>query len=255
MFIEWQKATDSGLTKYQTVNRFKAVYDSVTADETSRTQFIKDFNIYGAAQKTDANKDFADFEAVDETVWANLGKHLDFEALKISQRQIETAGSVAKAIWWELARGYYVPKSRRSYGNFIIDTMDFTEMITEEEWQRIPAEKRTAGDQLPNDKIFHSTLVNEVQLELTEVAEYIARIEALTAAVAADASDAEAAQNLAGAKFVFETLEQSIGQIATLKADAILDALEDEGAPDTIDWLPALNSKGKTALLIITDKQ
>ncbi len=254
MFVEWQQIIDTGLTKYRVATPFLNVYMSMSGDPALKAQMIEAYNTFGAEQLAADNDDFEDFEPIDEATWDGIQFHLEFERLKYSRRMIEAGGTIAHAIWFDLAREYYVPESFRTSSNFIIDTMDFTEMLTNEEWNTIPADKRTPGDALPADKVFHSVLVNEVQLELTEVAHYIDRIEELKTAAEAAPGDAELARNLAGARFIFDELQDSIKVVANLKGDDIVDRLEDEGAPNGITWEPATHSKGKTALLIMTDK-
>ena len=252
-YILWQQSTSQELQRVRTVEPFmESKWVVLTGDDKARA--LADFNGYGDAQKQAGNDDFEDFEAIDEARWDALHLFLYDEAIDDWEKMIAEAGTMARALWFENARSYYVAQSWRSYGNFIIDTFDWTDMVSEEEWQRIPDEQKKPGMNLPADKVFHTTLVNEVQLELTEVTPYVQRIEALTAEVLARPDDAAAAQNLAGAKWVFDELQRSTRAVAELKAEAILDRLEDEGGPDGMEWKPAIHAKGNTALLILTDR-
>ncbi|MCC6624281.1 MAG: hypothetical protein IT385_23720 [Deltaproteobacteria bacterium] len=252
-YVLWQQSTSKELQKIRTAEPFLTIKTAAaTPDDDARA--LADFNGYGQAQRQAGNGDFRRFEAIDADRWAELHRFLLDEAIDDWERMITEAGTMARALWFELARQYYVPQSWRSYGNFIIDTFDWTDMVSEEEWQRIPDDQKKPGAHLPADHVFHTTLVNEVQLELTEVSAYVERIEALTAQHEQAPDDAELERNLDGAKWVFDELQRSTRAIAELKGDAILERLEDEGGPDGMGWGPATHAKGNTALLILTDK-
>lgn len=57
-----------------------------------------------------------------------------------------------------------------------------------------------------------------------------------------------------GARFVLKQMEASMSTIAQLKGEDVVDELEDNGAPRGLEWVPAEHSKGKTALLILSDQ-
>ncbi len=256
-FIAWQQSSSKDLQRKRTVRPFYDIWGMLNAD---KARAIADFNGYGLAQREVNADDFEDFEAIDEARWDALGAFLLDEVIDDAEKMIEAGGSAAQALYFELARQYYVPGSWRSYSNFIIDTFDWTDMVSHEEWMNIPEADRAPGKDIPPDKVFHTTLVNEVQLELTEVTGYVDRIEKLTAdlatATAANdtASIASISKNLDGAKWVFEELQKSTQVIATLKGKPILDRLKSLGSPSDIQWVPAAHAKGNTALLILTDK-
>jgi len=252
-YILWQQSTSKDLQRIRTAEPFLNA-KSATETPDQRARAIADFNGYGEAQKQAGNSDFRRFTAIDEAGWDALRNFLYDEAIDDWEKMIAEAGTMARALYFESARQYYVQSSWRSYGNFIIDTFDWTDMVSEEEWQRIPDDQKKPGANLPADMVFHTTLVNEVQLELTEVTEYVKRIEALTAEAANKPDDLEVQRNLAGAKWVFDELQRSTRALAELKAEAILERLEDEGGPDGMEWKPAAHAKGNTALLILTDK-
>ncbi len=256
MFIAWQKSMNSSLMIKTTVAPFMPAYEALAAmDPADRATEFEKFNTYGAAQLADGNNDFDDFRNMDEEVFERLGRHLDFEMLKLSDRQIEAAGTIANAIYFEVAREFYIPGSNRPYSNFIIDTTDYTEMMSHDAWISIPEDQRTPASEIPACKVFHSTLVNEVQIELTEIKPFVERVDELKAELeAAGGSDPQIEAMLAGSRFILDRFTGALGTIGELKKDGILDELEDNGAPDTVEWVPAEHSKGDTALLILTDK-
>lgn len=256
MFIAWQQVGEPAL-RAKTIakpflQRWQAIED--LNDPQARADAIAAFNAFGLAQRDAGDDDFEDFEALDEALWANLGKHLRRETLKYGHRMIEAGGTAAQSIWFDLARRFYVPSSSRVTWNFMIDTMDYAEMVTPEEWQRIPEDERTPSVLVPGDKVFHSTLVNEVQLELTEVQDYIDRIESLKKTLDNGEGDADTQRMLDGARFVFKRYQAALTIIADLKGDDVVDVLEDNGILGDVQWVPATHSKGQTALLILTDK-
>jgi hypothetical protein len=256
-FIAWQKSGSKDLQRKRIARPFYDAWGLLAAD---KGRAIADFNGFGLAQREARAEDFDDFAALDEATWDALGAYLVDEAIDDSEKMIEAGGSIAQALYFEIARQLYVPGSWRSYSNFIIDTFDWTDMVSHEEWMTIPEADRAPGKDLPADKIFHTTLVNEVQLELTEVTSYVDRIEKLTAELEAAAAANDAANiaalttSLDGAKWIFDELQKSTQVIANLKGEAILDRLEARGAPSDIRWVPAAHAKGNTALLILTDK-
>ncbi|MEM6992226.1 MAG: hypothetical protein AAF721_17070, partial [Myxococcota bacterium] len=74
-------------------------------------------------------------------------------------------------------------------------------------------------------------------------------------ALVADGTATEEDQRvLTGAHFVFDHMQAILATIAELKGDAILDRLDDEGAPNSSEWVPATASKGTTALTILRNR-
>ncbi len=255
MFELWQESLDPSLRVKTTAGAFRDLYLAIDAlPATERAAKWDEFNAYAGQQLADGNNDFNNYEALNETIWAALGRHLEFSVMKTSQRMIEAAGTTANAIYFDVAREYYIPDSSRPGGNFIIDTMDFTEMLTPAAWRSIPADVRGPGNDLPACKVFHSMFVNEVQIELTTISQFTDRVEELRQAnEAAGGADATIKENLDGAVWVLDQMVASMATIGQLKGDDITDTLEDFGAPNGLEWVPSADSKGKTALKIITD--
>ncbi len=250
MFVAWRKAVDSSLRPKTIARPFLDDHGELTQDVDAA---LVAFNTYGEAQRAADNEEFEDFETVTAAMFEDIGKYLTDDDLGNSHRMIATGGIMARSLWFDRAREFYVPGSNRSsFSNFIIDTTDFTQMVTNEEWNAIPEAERTPATVLDPAKVFHSMLVNEVQIELGSEAPYLARIEALTAEIAANPTP-EAERMLAGAKFVFDEYRNSLTTIAALKGDDILDRLDDAGAPRGIEWGPSEASKGTTALRIVAD--
>jgi len=175
------------------------------------------------------------------------------EDLGNSHRMIATAGIMARSIWFDFAREFYVPASNRaSYSNFIIDTTDFTQMLTPEEWNAIPEDARKPGNPLDPARVFHSVLVNEVQIELGSETAYLERIEALKTELAANPS-AETEAMLAGARFVFGEYRKALTTIGELKGSDIVDRLRREGGPRDMSWGPSIAAKGTMGMQVIVD--
>lgn len=250
MFVLWRESLDPGL-KVKTIARpFVEQHVALTADLDNA---LAEFNAFGEAQLADGNDDFEDFETVDAAMFADIGAYLRDEDLGDSHRMIATAGIMARSLWFDGARQFYVPASTRSaWTNFIIDTTDFTQMITNEEWTSIPEDQRNPATDLDPAKVFHSMLVNEVQIELGSEVPYIERIAALNEELQTNPTD-DTERLLAGAQFVFDEYRNALTTIAALKGDAIVDRLEDEGGPADMQWGASEASKGTTALRIVAN--
>lgn len=250
MFISWQKQVNGFLRPKQVAQPFLSKWEDLNADDMARTQAMEEFATFCKMMQDGDDKDFKDFEGVDETIWANLGAHLRFEAMKISQRQIEAAGTISFSLWFDVARSYYFEGSRRTYGNFMIDTLDLTEMLTPEMWHSIPEQDRRADKVLPPEKVFHTTFVNEVQIELTQVEKYIDHINELEEKLK-NGEDVE--RELNGAKAILKHFTDSLITLSEIKGEDIIDETRDFGGPRETDWEPAEYSKGKTALKILSE--
>ena len=248
MFVDWYKVHKPASRRYHTMKPFYDVF--VATSMTPSDMLLVEFATYAQEQQKADNRDFRDFEPLTEEILANVKAHMEFEVLKVSQRQIAAAGTVSLSMWFDIARAFYFDGSRRTSGNFIIDTLDYTEMVTPDEWQSLKPEQMIPSKSLPPEKVFHTTFVNEVQIELTLVNEYLEKMEAMRTSIAGGSTELQ--PKLDGAKFVFDTFKASLPILSDAKSEDILDELEDRGAPDTLKWESAVNSKGKTALLLLT---
>ncbi len=253
-FIAWCNEITPALAVNQIVEPYLGEWRSITAGPADQLDAqIVAFNEYLATEQAEGNDDFEGVEPLTAESWAALGRYLEYRTVKIGHRMVEAAGTMALSLWFEQARDFYVPSSSRPWGNFIIDTTDFSEMVTREEWDSIPEDQRAIDVPLDPAKVFHTTLVNEVQIELGIEAPYVERIAELRALVDAGNATPEDTAALEGARFVFDTMRASLTTIAELKGDEILDRLEREGAPSDISWGPAEHSKGITGMLILAD--
>src|SRR3990167_8156299 len=150
--------------------------------------------------------------------------------LPVAERQLATAGLMATQLWFDQAREFWVPASNRAFSNFMIDTTDFSYMMSKEEWESIAEADRTFKTALPAAKVFNTVLVNELQIELGMEAAYVARIKELTEKVAAAPTDAALRAQLDGAKFVWGEYIASMKVLTELKGENILRKLKNAGA-------------------------
>jgi hypothetical protein len=245
-------SVNNALGVYRAAGPFITAYQGMDA-----AMALPAFNAYIEAQKA-ANADgFKDLTALNEADWAALGLALKLEDLKIARRQIEYAGTLAQALWFDQAREFYVPASDRAWGNFLIDTFDWTDVVTEEEWQRIPETERTIATPLPPEKVATTILVNELQIELGQETAYVKRIAELETLVANPTPEQPVevtTAQLAGAKFVFSAYRALLQDLAELKGERVLKRLKRAGAPGGLQWVPASDSKGNIALNIVSDR-
>lgn len=252
-FRAWRGSLDMNMARKTTWDAFINSYKSLST-AANRANAIAQFNTYGAAQRT-ANADgFDDFAALDDASWTRLGNYLDKMALSVGERQIETAGLAGRMLWFDTARAFYVPASSRAFSNFMIDTTDMTEMMSNEEWGSIPVADRTFAQPLPAAKIFNTSLVNELQIELGMEAAYVARLRDLDAQVAANPNDAAKKAELEGARFVWAQYTGAMKVLTELKGANIIKKLKSAGAPNGITWAAPADSKGNIALKILSDR-
>jgi hypothetical protein len=177
LVMAWMKSADPALINKKTYDPILAKFEAIAAKpEAERAVDLKAFNDYGNAQKAAGARDFRNFTPLDDKGFLALKPQLLNEVVRVEQRQLEAAGSMALGLWYEDARNFYVPSAGRNTGNFIIDTTDMTEYVKHADWEAIPADKRTPANQLPEDKVFHVSLVNETQIELGEEKAYIDRL-------------------------------------------------------------------------------
>jgi len=253
MFRAWRVSLDATMARKTTFDSFLASHRSLST-AANRANAIAGFNAYGAAQLAADNDDFEDFAALDDAGWTRLGNYLEKMTLTISERQIETAGLAGRMLWFDQARAFWVPASSRAFSNFMIDTTDMSDMMSNEEWNSIPAAERTFAAPLPATKVFNTMLVNELQIELGMEADYVARLKELDAAVAASPNDATLEAQLAGARFVWAQYTGAMKVLSELKGENILSRLRRAGAPQGITWAAPSDSKGNIALKILSDR-
>ena len=253
-FLKSEKPRDLG--KITTVDRFQSLYDATVAlPDAERAARITAYNTWAEAQKAGGNRDFRDFQPLDDAAFKAMRPHFVADKLRIWSRQIEASGSAGNGLWFDAAREYYVPDSGRATGNFLIDTMDMTEMYTPDAWASIPPDQRTAGNTLPADKAFHAVLVNELQIELGSEKAYLDRMNVLAEKVKADPNDAVSKKQLEGARFVFEQYKNQLKFLSQIKGDNVLRRMRDAGAPACMEWKDVEMSKGDRALKMIRDAQ
>jgi hypothetical protein len=248
MFRAWRVSLDTNLAKKTTFDAFLALHGTLPATA------IAEFNTFGAAQQAAGDDTFDDFAPLDAAGWARLGRYLEKRTLTIGERQLATAGLAARMLWFDQAREHWVPDSSRAFSNFMIDTTDFTDYLSHEEWTSIPEAERTFAAPLPAAKVFHTTLVNELQIELGMEEEYVGRLRTLTEQLAADPGNAELTAQLEGARFVWAQYTGAMKVLTELKGANVIDRLRRAGAPQGIKWSAPPDSKGNTALRILSDR-
>jgi hypothetical protein len=208
-----------------------------------RAPLLEAFAKFGAARKAANDDDFDGFAPIAEADVPALVAKIARAHVAILGRQLQVSGSARIGLWFDLARQFFVPSSFRNTGNFLIDTMDMTEMLSPESWNSIPEGERNASKPLPSDKIFRVVLVNELQIELGEEKAYVDRIKELAAKPASPERDAE----LAGAKLVFDKYTETLRMLSRAKGPEVIKQLERAGGKKC-EVKDAETSKGELAL-------
>jgi hypothetical protein len=243
-FREWRNSVEPSMRVKTTWDSYVNSYRSLSTTA-NRANALAQYNTFaqgaGEAALTDAE-------------WTRLGGYLDKMVLSVAERQIETAGLAATHLWFDQARAHWVPGSSRAFSNFMIDTMDMTDMMSHEEWLSIPENERTFEKPLPAAKVFNTVLVNELQIELGMEAAYVARLKDLKEKLAMNPTDATLKAQLEGATFVWEQYTGAMKVLTELKGEKVIDRLRDAGANQNIRWSAPSDSKGNQALKIMADK-
>ncbi len=243
-FHDWRVSVDKAAFASKTTwDSFVNSYNSLSTT-TNRAGALAGFNAFVGTQAA----------PLDDAGWTRLGGYLNKMVLTVAERQLETAGLMARQLWFDQARELHVPASSRAFSNFMIDTTDFTDMMSKEEWDSIPEADRTFNAPLPAAKVFNTVLVNELQVELGMEAAYYARIKELTEKVAAAPTDAALKAQLDGAKFVWGEYVKAMKVLAELKGENVLRKLKNAGANRDIKWVAPSDSKGNQALKILADR-
>ena len=185
-YVAWARSEDQVLGRNTVMEPYFARFQDQSADVATN---LAAFNAYCAGERDDGDDDFEDFVELDAAGWVTMGQAIELELNKIHQRQLDMAGTLARAIWFDAARRVYVPSSRRHTSNFIINTFDMSDMVEHNEWIGMSEAARSPGNVLPADRVFHTTLVNEVQIELGSEEAYLDRIDELSALVDAGTRD------------------------------------------------------------------
>jgi len=243
-FRDWRTSVETTLRVRTTWDSFLNSYRSLSST-TNRANSIAAYNTFAQA---------AGEPALDDAGWTRLGNYLEKMVLSVAERQIETAGLAATQLWFDQARELWVPGSNRAFSNFMIDTMDMTDMMSHEEWISIPEAERTFANPLPATKVVNTVLVNELQVELGMEAAYVARIKELTEKLAMNPTDAATKEQLEGAKWVWGQYTGAMKVLTELKGENVLNRLKRAGANQNIRWSAPPDSKGNQALKILADR-
>lgn len=222
-FRHWQRSKAVGafsraLLYHTTFNRFAEIHADILKQSTPDFRADLDaYNRFGEEQRQDGDQMFKDFKPLDEDGFRAIGDQLLVENLKIWKRQIEAAGSAALGLWFAKARFFYIPsfedQERLQIGDFIIDTFDLTGMFTLDAWGDTAVadwDNSSEPDKPDIDKLFHATLVNEVQIELSLEKPYVDQIAGLLFMLWVAERKPELAPNQSTAEFrvVFDRLRE-----------------------------------------------
>lgn len=252
-FRAWRISLDKTMARKTTFDSFLASYRSLST-AANKANSLAAFNTFGAMQRASQNDDFEDFVALDAAGWDRLEGYIEKAVLTIGQRQLETAGLAGRMLWFDQARQLWVPSSSRAFSNFMIDTTDMTDMISHEEWLSIPEADRTFAAPLAAAKVFNTTFVNELQIELGMEEDYVKRLKELDEKLATDPNSAELKEQLEGARFVWNEYRGAMKVLAELKGETVITRLKRAGAPNSIKWAAPADSKGNLALQILSDR-
>ncbi|MCK6509630.1 hypothetical protein L6R29_06665 [Myxococcota bacterium] len=184
------------LKKIQTVGPFLQKFDQILAGP-DKDAFIQDLSKYANDNGKNALQNATDKDAA----MRGLRTHLVNEHLDILHRQIEASGTSACTLSFDNMRKAYAGNDRTNW-NFLIDTFDVSEYYTPETWKNLTPEERSGAKPVSPDKMFHATVVNEVQIELGYEKPFVEAIEKAQAAV----------QNARGGLFMDYAVERGLAK-------------------------------------------
>jgi subtilisin family serine protease len=183
-------------------------------------------------------------------------------------RQIEAAGSAGLGLWFDRARRFYVPDSRRGVNaDFLIDTLDASGMFTPDAWAGTPIRDQTNQNDPDIGKLFHASLANEIQIELGRERAYLRCIRRLERRIAQAAQPSRNLQErLSGAKFVLDQYRNALATLVQMKEDQVINGIKGaiadarqagQAVPDCNNWawIPVTQGKGETALSILKQRK
>ncbi|MEZ6184308.1 MAG: hypothetical protein R3F62_04760 [Planctomycetota bacterium] len=183
-FTLYARAQNPDLNRIRTLDRFVELHEGMLGD----AQAVAAYNAYGQEQRAQGNRDFRRFEPLSQQAFDELRFMLRNEQVRIWIRQIEAGGSCALGLWFDEAREFYIPASSRSTGNFLIDTMDFAAMYPADVFGDLPQAEQTAAVDMSvspyREQLLGASLVNEVQIELTNGGAYTDRLKELKSLIA-----------------------------------------------------------------------
>lgn len=241
--ITFMKGKFPNMLSKQTVKPFLDKLDAELSGP-NKDAFLQELSTFMADEE--GSDVLASAGNLDEAI-GNVRKHMVSDHLEIVHRQIESAGSMSKALWFDNARSNFAGVSGSSWSNFLIDTFDVSEFYTPQAWDSLSPEEKAGGVDVSADKMFHATLVNEVQIELGYEKPYT---DAVTKAEA-QISDAKAGllmdfaldKGLGGVvanqPASFEAFRQELLGMPESEQQQLLDQLnafsQDKGSPLTFD--------------------
>lgn len=134
--------------------------------------FIKELGEY---LNTEENEDALLNAADPDAAMAGLRKNMVSEHLEILHRQVEASGTAAQALWFDDVRSVFTDASRTTW-NFLIDTFDFVQDISVDDWNSLDDEQKDGRADIPADKIYNADIISEVQIELGYEKDYLTTI-------------------------------------------------------------------------------
>lgn len=253
VFERWQKSQISnqvlGLNRKTTYDALIEIHDRMTKKKKIEESLVK-LNQYGI-------ESVAGFKPLNQERFKRIKDIMIDRQFDIMVRQIQAAGTAGLGLWFDRARAFYVPSSRRvdeerEFDDFMIDTMDFTTIYDQTAWRgRDMSEQNNQFE--PNQEAFVGiSLVNEIQIELGKESPYLDRVKKLKDLLnqAPESKKSALKDQLVGAEFILSQYKDSLSYLADIKGSQIkshLDQIKKSGCRAWL-WTNANQSKGADAL-------
>lgn len=152
---------DPNLGNQQTLDGFIASFDSLLQGP-QKAAFVAELGAFLASKNSPSLKTSAD----PDKVLADVRKNLVTAHTEILHRQVEAAGAWGQAVWFNNYRQVNVGVNAQSWGNFLIASMDYTEMYDAKTGAELTFEQRVSRAPLDVTKMKGAMISNDVQIEL-----------------------------------------------------------------------------------------
>lgn len=273
-FWAWQNSFPAafflGLPRLQDYRVLNSVYKKITSldqREAARDQFNiwvdarnKELEQYGKSERHSRMK---------KGEFKYLKKQLHYQKYMVQLRQVEASGTAALGLWFDIAREFFVPKSRRvdessEFDHLLIDTFDFAAIYSGYAWKDLHPTEETNQREPSIEELLTVVVVNEVQIELGKEAPFVDRIVELKKALSEEDANVSTEstpelsqkQELDGVQMVFNSYLQAMQKIADMKGAELLPKLAANPLNTCSEWKweNASASKGEIAIEAVKEK-
>ncbi|MCX6117742.1 MAG: hypothetical protein NT027_09385 [Proteobacteria bacterium] len=166
----------------------------------------------------------------------------------VRRRKVEASATARMQLWFSNILSEFGFGGSGSFTNVLIDTFDFSVGVTFDDYNKLTNDEKIMKTPIPKEKIFFSSLVSEVQVELASN-DFESCIEN------ADKNPADQAlqQRKTICQFVKKVFNESQDLLAKLRGEEVSKLFKDSKLYGDFKWANAEASKGENLLRIARD--